>query len=236
MRIPAPHATLVLAAGTAHTFAETTTMIELPKAQFGRLLPLFNPEPPHATMIYSALEGRTPARLHLTPATSPRSVSWSPTSSTSHLWAGRRTRTGWRRPSPRCAASTICINWPAREDKAWRRLPRRRFPLMRCRAGSKVLDCRPLPPHPHPGPPAAARQRRLVCARCLWHDEIVMAFGTAENFLRHGIGLCLTAGEETCSEAYAVWRGAGRFEIGIVTAEARSRVCVHGLPASHPAV
>ena len=62
MRIPAPHATLVLAAGTAHTFAETTTMIELPKAQFGRPLPLFNPEPPHATMIYSALEGRTPAR------------------------------------------------------------------------------------------------------------------------------------------------------------------------------
>ena len=72
--------------------------------------------------------------------------------------------------------------------------------------------------------PTPGHQLQLVngalFARCLWHDEIVMAFGTAENFLRHGIGLCLTAGEETCSEAYAVWRGAGRFEIGIVTAEA----------------
>ena len=40
-------------------------MIELPKTQFGRLLPLFNPDRLHATMIYSALEGRTPARAYV---------------------------------------------------------------------------------------------------------------------------------------------------------------------------
>lgn len=57
-------------------------------------------------------------------------------------------------------------------------------------------------------------------ARCLWHDDMVTASGTAENFLRQGIGLCLMAGDEICSEAYAVCRGAGSFEIGIVTAEA----------------
>lgn len=37
-------------------------MLEIPQPQFGRLAPLFGPDPVHATMIYSALEGRTPAR------------------------------------------------------------------------------------------------------------------------------------------------------------------------------
>ena len=221
MRIPAPHATLVLAAGTAHTFAETTTMIELPKAQFGRLLPLFNPEPPHATMIYSALEGRTPARAYLDAGDQPTQCLLV-TNFLNFTFVGGAPDPHWLAQAIstlRCEHDLWSTGLHARQRG--RRLPRRRFPLMVARRARK-LDCRPLPRTPTPG-----HQLQLVngalFARRLWHDEIVMAFGTAENFLRHGIGLCLTAGEETCSEAYAVWRGAGRFEIGIVTAGSAPR-------------
>jgi hypothetical protein len=40
-----------------------------------------------------------------------------------------------------------------------------------------------------------------------------------EHFLRNGIGVAVMDGEEICSEAYAVFLGAGKFEIGIVTNE-----------------
>lgn len=40
-----------------------------------------------------------------------------------------------------------------------------------------------------------------VFARADRHDEIVLACGAAENFLRHGRGVCVLRGDEICSEA-----------------------------------
>jgi RimJ/RimL family protein N-acetyltransferase len=59
-----------------------------------------------------------------------------------------------------------------------------------------------------------------VLGRCLWRDLMTSAYGTQERFLQHGIGLCLMAGHEICSEAYAVFFGGGRVEIGVITHEA----------------
>jgi hypothetical protein len=91
----------------------------------------------------------------------------------------------------------------------------------RVQGGLEFLDCRLAPVMPVPSGHQLRLVDRNLFAGCMWHDAMIAVFGTAENFLRHGIGLCLTEGEEICSEAYAAWRGAGRFEIGIVTAEPR---------------
>lgn len=111
----------------------------------------------------------------------------------------------------------LYLNWPAHPTAQGGP------PILpgKVQGGLEFRDRRPAPIVPLP----AGHQLQLVdgalFARCMWRDAIVTAFGTAENFLCHGIGLCLMEGDEICSEAYAVWRGAGRFEIGIVTAAAR---------------
>jgi hypothetical protein len=56
-------------------------------------------------------------------------------------------------------------------------------------------------------------------ARCLWRDAMLVAYGTTENFLRYAIGICLMANDEICSEAYAAFLGAGKYDLGIVTHE-----------------
>jgi hypothetical protein len=70
--------------------------------------------------------------------------------------------------------------------------------------------------------PANRQFRRLdadLFARCSWHDVVLGSFGTIENLFTNGLGICLMDGEEICSEAYAIYLGAGKFEIGIVTNE-----------------
>ncbi len=53
--------------------------------------------------------------------------------------------------------------------------------------------------------------------RCVWKDDIARSVGGAENFLRDCHGYCVLDGDTIASEAYAVFRGDGVFEIGIVT-------------------
>ena len=70
--------------------------------------------------------------------------------------------------------------------------------------------------------PPDRQVRRMDAAlfqRGQWRDLMLSAFGTVERFLAHGIGVCVMAGDEICSEAYAAFLGAGKFEVGIVTNE-----------------
>jgi RimJ/RimL family protein N-acetyltransferase len=48
---------------------------------------------------------------------------------------------------------------------------------------------------------------------------MIHVFGTVERFLEGGLGYCLLREEEILSEAYAVFRGAGRFELSVFTPE-----------------
>ena len=191
-------------------------MVELPKTQFGRLLPLFNPDRPHATMIYSSLEGRTPARAYVDHVELPMQCLLV-TNFLNFTFFGGPPGTQWlvQTISELRFEQDLYLNWSVHQD-ALDDLPRRPDAV---RGGLEFTDRRPLPITPIP----RGHQLQLIDGalfdRCLWHDDIVIAFGSAENFLRYGIGLCLTIDREICSEAYAVWRGARRFEIGIVTAE-----------------
>jgi RimJ/RimL family protein N-acetyltransferase len=58
---------------------------------------------------------------------------------------------------------------------------------------------------------------RALFAHSLWRDEILEACGSTDRFLAYGFGLCLLYQNEIVSEAYAMFEGAGRVELGVVT-------------------
>lgn len=54
---------------------------------------------------------------------------------------------------------------------------------------------------------------------CLWHERIISVCGTAENFIKNGIGFCVTRQSEIVAEAYAPFFGEQTAELGVVTNE-----------------
>ena len=55
--------------------------------------------------------------------------------------------------------------------------------------------------------------------RCAWRDEMAFYAGSTENFLSHGIGLCMMDGDQILVEAYVSAFGKTRAEIGAITLE-----------------
>lgn len=64
---------------------------------------------------------------------------------------------------------------------------------------------------------------QALLSRCEWRNEMLLAYGTPENFLKHGLGMCLMHEDEICCEAYAVFHAGHRCELGVVTPEAHRR-------------
>ncbi len=58
---------------------------------------------------------------------------------------------------------------------------------------------------------------RSLLARCLWHGEILAACGSADRFFAHCHGMCLMHHDEMLSEAYGLFKGAGRVELVVFT-------------------
>lgn len=58
---------------------------------------------------------------------------------------------------------------------------------------------------------------RVLLERCEWRDDMAFYCGSLENFLHHGLGLCLMHGEEIIVEAYASALGSNYAEIGAIT-------------------
>ena len=58
-----------------------------------------------------------------------------------------------------------------------------------------------------------------ILERCLWGESYIQAHGSAEAFLRKGIGFCLMNGDEILCEAYATYFSTGVFEMATVTHE-----------------
>jgi GNAT superfamily N-acetyltransferase len=55
--------------------------------------------------------------------------------------------------------------------------------------------------------------------RCVWRQEMAFYAGSTENFLAHGIGLCMMQEDEILVEAYASALAKIRAEIGAITHE-----------------
>jgi RimJ/RimL family protein N-acetyltransferase len=84
---------------------------------------------------------------------------------------------------------------------------------------------------PHPDTPSRLRSQlpsgfsmRAIDAqllqRCTWREEMAFYAGSVENFLSHGIGLCMLQGDQILVEAYASALGKTRAEIGAITHQA----------------
>lgn len=192
------------------------TMFELPKTHFERVLSLFDVNQPNSTMIFSTLEGRTLGTAYVDEIDNPTNcllvtdfqnfTFTHPTVDPAwlhHAVAEVRREQG------------IYLNWPS-PMAAKLQSP---ASASRTIGGFEFLDYSSqstlyLPENRQLRPMDAE-----LFAHAAWRDLMLMAFGTVENFLRNGIGVCVMAGEEICSEAYAVFLGAGKFEIGIVTHE-----------------
>jgi RimJ/RimL family protein N-acetyltransferase len=55
--------------------------------------------------------------------------------------------------------------------------------------------------------------------RCEWRDDMAFYCGSLENFLHHGVGICLMHGDEIIVETYASALGAPYAEIGAIAHE-----------------
>lgn len=66
---------------------------------------------------------------------------------------------------------------------------------------------------------AVRRIDRELLERCEWRDDMAFYCGSLENFLHHGLGICLMHGEEIIVETYASALGAEYAEIGAITHE-----------------
>lgn len=62
-----------------------------------------------------------------------------------------------------------------------------------------------------------------LLARCQWGGDIIQAYGTANNVLKYGFGVCLMEGSDICCEVYAGFRAEGRYELGVITHEVYRR-------------
>jgi len=60
---------------------------------------------------------------------------------------------------------------------------------------------------------------KQLLERCEWRSEMEFYTGSVDNFLKHGIGLCMLKGDEIIVEAYASSLGKDRAEIGAITHE-----------------
>jgi hypothetical protein len=171
---------------------------------------------PNSTMIFSALEERTLGKAYVDDINHPANCLLV-TNFQNLTFTHRTVDQQWLNLAVAEVRQTegIYLNWPSQMAEQLEPPPN----SSRHVAGFEFLDYSPQGSLHLP----ADRQLQLIDAelfsRCTWRDLMLMGFGTVENFLRHGIGVCVMDGHEICSEAYAAFLGAGKFEIGVVTNE-----------------
>ena len=189
-------------------------MIALPSTHFGRVLPLFDPSFPNSTMVFSTLEGRTSGKVFVNSLANPTACL---VTINFHdlTFIGGTIDQEWLESAVAELRRTqdVILTWSAQvanglepPDVPSAEIDRLEF------YGGVLAGPAALPDGHHLQLIDAA-----LFSRCLWQKEALMAFGTMENFLRHGIGVCLMRDDELCSEAYAFFQGAGKFEIGVIT-------------------
>jgi len=194
-------------------------MIEVP-ATHPSLPALFDPEIPNSPMLFAILRGDNPGRAFVDDATNPSHAVVRTNEALiflsqvapqefldlalTHLSQLGHLGLIWR---PEAAVP--------RPPEAARILPRHEFPI--CSATSETLAVL------ESGLPDGFEIRpvdRSLLERCEWRPEIEGYCGSLDNFLAHGLGICLMRGDEIITEAYAPFWGVRQAEIGVVTNEA----------------
>ncbi len=189
-------------------------MFEMPATQFNRVLPLFDEEQPNSAMVFSTLEGRTPGKAYINVIDNPTACIL--TINFHNLtFLGGMIEQQWLNEAVAKLRRTQDVNLTWSSQVAQGLKPP--SPPVAEIARFEFFDC---PTEPSVALPDGHHLQNIdieLFSRCLWRDEVIMACATTENFLRHGFGLCLMTHNEIRSEAYAAFRGAGKFEIGVIT-------------------
>lgn len=201
-------------------------MWQLAMAQFDSVVPLFDRGMPNSPMIFSTLEGRAPGEVYVDSANSPTACVVR-MDFLNLAFLGGHIEQEWlvSAMTQLCQHRPILLSWPPQlaADLEPPFLPTEvvdRYEFFNCAPGQDAVLI-----------PAGYDLRRMdaqLLGSCLWRDLVLQAYGSVERFLQHGLGLCLLSGSEVCCEAYAVFSGGGRFEIGVLThAEYRGRGCAY---------
>jgi hypothetical protein len=204
-------------------------MIKISPAEFGRVAALFERDGPNSNVAFAVLEGRNPGRVYADDGSlSGAAPRWSMVVAQYGDWAfyggplDHETFTSALAQVRRTQA--LLLTWPlAWEGRVTRPEPSQMIERLEfLDIGSDVGRSGSVPA-PLPEGCTIRRMDEVWVARCLWYDEVLGACGTVSNFLQHGLGYCLMDGDAILAEAYALFRGAGRFEIGAVTAKEHRR-------------
>jgi GNAT superfamily N-acetyltransferase len=194
-------------------------MLQLADDHLGRVVPLFDRDMPNSPMIFSTLDGRTPGRAYVDDIDDPTACvvgldflnlaflgghieqEWLH-KAVARLWEERAILLSWSPQTAKHLEPPFPVTEVVARYEFFDRLP-----------GQSALPV-PVPVGTH-----LRRVDEALLGRCLWRDLITSAYGTQDRFLQHGMGLCLMSRHEICSEAYAVFFGGGRVEIGAITQE-----------------
>jgi hypothetical protein len=191
-------------------------MPELPPDQFERLMPLFDEGQPNSTMIYSTLSRYTTGTAYVDDLDRPASAlvmmgfqGFSFThAAVDQQWLNETIAT--LRPQ-----TGIVLNWPTEFDVRLQPPP----DSARVLEGHEFMEYHPQGEIELPAGRTFRMMDEELLERANWRQLMLSAFGSVEKFLANGVGVCVMDGDEICSEAYAAFLGAGKFEIGIVTSE-----------------
>jgi len=192
-------------------------MIELLPDQFSSALPLFDKNMPLKVRVVSTLEGRTPGKVYADDPHRPTVCALS-LNYYNVTFLGGDINQEWidSVAADLSRDRELILVWPPQIDAQFK-LPAMtskivdRFEFYDCPSKADDLSI-----------PTVYQLRRMdkeLFARSIWYDEIVSLYGSAENFLQDGIGLCQTDNDEICCEAYAICHDAEMIEIGVITNE-----------------
>lgn len=195
--------------------------------------------PPNAPMLEAFLEGRAPGRAFVDDFRAARSCVVA--MNYSFVFFGGDVTGGFvagavrklRRHGP------LHLVWPE-DDARYPAAPRadQLVPRLEFRTRANPHDPARRDRLPQAGGDLAVRRiDGALFRRCQWRGEVVRAVGSEREFLAHGIGFCLAAGDAIVSEAYAAFWGGDRTEIAVIThPDHRGRgyasaVCAHLIAA-----
>lgn len=193
--------------------------------QFDKILPLFDFDFPNRTMLLAFAQGQTPGIAFVDNLTTPTACI---VTIGFHNWTfvGGKPEQDWLNQAfaQLRRDKSLELAWATWADRGFTpplNLTKaiKRYEFLDLPAAFNQHERTPQLPQDH----YFRKMDQELFMRCLWSSEMIMAYGTSENFLMHAFGFCLMYDDEICCESYASFRAADRYEIGVITPEAYRR-------------
>ena len=206
-------------------------MIKLPINQFTIVSSLFDKNMPLGNRIVSTLEGRTPGKVYVDRIPQP-TKSVLTLNFYNITFLGGKIDQNWIETAVTelSGENEIVLVWPP-EFEAEFTMPSgysevmERFEFYDCPTDSTKI--------PIPSGYQLKRIDKKLFEQCSWYEDMVLAYGSPENFLEYGMSLCMMAANEICCEAYAVFHDNEKFELGVVTSENHRRKGLAHITCKH---